>query len=306
MHRARAMAVGARIAAYDLLMRGLSLLPLGPAFAIASWVGRRRYRRRRAGISIAHRRNVEQCLSATPREVDQTLERAFALAVCEDLEYALFSRLTRANLSRTIEFRGLDNLDQALAGGRGAILISGHLRGHYLFYAGLGVLGYRPNILGRGTDRDQNRTAQRRFDRRDAVMRDRHGCRFLLMESSNFGVAVKAANALRENGVVTAEIDHTHSSENLQLSFLGRPARFPAGPLLLAQATGAPVMCFFLHRNPGGPQIAEIGPPIEVGRDLLAALQQCVDSLEGGIRRHPASWAPWLFPRWHVWEVSSY
>ena len=112
----------------------------------------------------------------------------------------------------------------------------------------------------------------------------------------DFGVAARARNALRANEVVTFEIDHSHSDQTVHTDFLGRRARFPVGPLLVARASGAPCLPFWLHRPlRRTPQVAEIGEPIEVSDDIDASLRHLVAPLEESIQRHPESWATWLF-----------
>jgi lauroyl/myristoyl acyltransferase len=123
------------------------------------------------------------------------------------------------------------------------------------------------------------------------------------MADGDFAVAARAANALRRGELVTVEIDHTHSERNLDSTFLGRPARFPLGPLVLARSTGAPMVPFWLHRPKRRvPMIAEIGDPVVVGDDLAESLRACLEPLEASIRAHPESWSTWLFPERSLWS----
>jgi lauroyl/myristoyl acyltransferase len=122
------------------------------------------------------------------------------------------------------------------------------------------------------------------------------------MAGSDFAVAARAANALRRGEIVTVEIDHTHSERNLESTFLGRRARFPLGPLVLARSAGVPMVSFWLHRPKRyAPMIAELGEPIAVGDDVAASLRSCLEPLEASIRAHPESWSTWLFPERNVW-----
>jgi len=282
-------------------LRAISLLPQRSAFATAAALGRWRYRRGRSALDVRAQR-LADLLGASSEQLDRCGESAFEHAACDELEYLLLSRLTRDRLGELIELRGFARLEAALDKGRGAILYSGHVRGHYLFFAALGLLGLRPNIVGMPIDENAEPAARRAVERRDAVLRERLRCRFLDMAGSDFAVAARAANALRRNEVVTFEIDHTHSGHNLEVEFLGRPARFPIGPLLVAQAANAPLLHYWLHRPPRHtPQIAEIGPSIDVTDDLRASLRAMLEPLEASVRAHPESWATWLFPQQHVW-----
>jgi len=228
---------------------------------------------------------------------ERLAELAFECAACDELGDVLLPRIGRDNLGSYLEIRGLEHLHAALDGGRGAILYSGHVRGNMLFFAALGLLGLRPNIVSMPVAADNTPVRRRAFDRRNAVLEQRMGCRFLFMGRGDFGLAARASIALRENGVVAFAIDHSHSGQTVDTEFLGRRARFPVGPLLVARAAGAPCLPFWLHRPPRRtPQVAEIGEPIEVSDDIEASLRQLVSPLETSIRRHPESWATWLFP----------
>lgn len=283
-------------------LRAISLLPRRSAFATAAALGRRRYRRARPALGDRVQR-LGDVLGASSEQTDHWGRRAFEHAACDELEYLLLRRMTHENLARCLEIRGLDRLQTVLGRGSGAILYSGHVRGHYPFFGALGLLGLRPNIVGMPIDEGAAPAQRQTFERRDAVLRDQFGCRFLYMAGSDFAVAARAANALRRNEIVTFEIDHTHSARNLETVFLGRPARFPVGPLLVAQAANAPLLHFWLHRPPRHtPQIAEIGEPIEITADLEASLRACLEPLEASVQAHPESWATWLFPKQHLWS----
>jgi lauroyl/myristoyl acyltransferase len=279
----------------------VSHFPTRSAYAIAASMGRRRFRRARPALTDA----IADASPALRMSADRMADVArgnFEHAACDQLDYALFERLTFDRLPSVLDIRGLDHLRGALERGCGAILYSGHVRGHYLLFAALGLHGFRPHIVGMPIDRQARPAAVAVYERNEQLLRDRFGCRFLFMADADFGVAVRAANALRGNAVVTMEIDHTHSARNVEATFLDRPARFPVGPLLLARASGAPMLPFWLYREkPRARHVALIGEPTDVGEDLDEALRTCLRPLEEQIRAHPESWSTWLFPERRLW-----
>jgi KDO2-lipid IV(A) lauroyltransferase len=242
---------------------------------------------------------MQRRLSATPEEVERWLERCFELIFSEKVEAHLYRRASVADITRMIEVRGLHNLDRALERGKGAILYSGHVAGHFTFFAALGLLGYPLNIVGFPEGMEQWVAS-----RRNAFMEDRLGHRRLQMQRANFGIAVKAVNSLRRNGILTIEIDHPHAGPKVEVEFLGLPGYFPRGPAEIANASGAPLLSFWIHRpDEWRPQVAEIGPPYYVTEgNIDSALVHCASVLEHSIRKDPPSWLPWLFPRRRVWE----
>ena len=283
----------------------LAWLPRRSAYAAAAAVGRHRFRQGADSVHGASEPLLGELLDATAADVRLWARRAFENASCDQLEYELLARLTRRRLPRYLELRGLEHRDAALADGHGAVLYSGHVRGHCLLFSALGLLGYRPNVVGMPIDPDTPRSRRLALERRDVVLRE-HGCRFLNMAGEDFAVAARAANALRRNEVVTFEIDPTHSGRNLDAVFLGRPARFPAGPLRSARAAGAPQLHYWLHRpERRTPLVAEIVEPTHVSDDLGRSLAALLAPLEASVRRYPESWATWCFPEQHLWRPTA-
>jgi len=289
---------------YRSLLSLTSFLPRKLAFQVARKVGNLRYSKKRLAIEL--HRDLESALGASPEQIEDWLKRSFELATCEDLESHLYSRVTRETISELIELRGIHHLALALDRGKGVILCSGHVRGHYTFFAALGLLGYKPNVIGHPPVYGPSPIERWFYQRRDTLMQRKLGCRFLLIEPDNFGVAVQAANALKRNEVVTIEIDKTSSRRTVEVRFLDGRVPFPSGPALLAQVTGAPLLNFFVYRpDQWTPQIAEIGPPLYVADDLVSSIQRCARFLEERILQHPAEWYHLWFPKWRLWNYLS-
>ena len=147
--------------------------------------------------------------------------------------------------------------------------------------------------------------SDRRFRQwRYSVLEERFGCRCIWMGPENFGVAVKAANVLRENGVVVMFVDSLHRKLGVEVSFLEGRWRFTSGPALLAKTTGAPMLDFYVHRGEGWfPQVAEIGAPLAPCDSLAEVTQACATRLEQHVRGHPAQWK--FFSRYEGSDVAN-
>ncbi len=97
---------------------------------------------------------------------------------------------------------------------------------------------------------------------------------------------------LRDNKVVCLLADRDLGSGGLRVDFFGERTTLPAGPVLLAQSTGAallPADCFFTEDGWG----LHFQSPVDVHsgrRELLAAAQNLADRLADGIAKHPADW----------------
>lgn len=284
------------LARAQVVSLGVRLLPLDVAYRLARWHGRRTYGRRKSALGprateMARRLETRQAV------VDRHLERYFELAASEKLEAHMYHRFGREEIDRVIEIQGLEHLRDALGHGKGAILYSGHVAGHFTLFVALSVHGFPLTMLGFPQELEQWVAS-----RRNAFLERRLGAEFLRMQHDDFGIAMRAVNVLRRNRVLTIEIDQTTSASKVTMDFLGSPGSFPRGPALIAKASGAPLLQFWIHRTERWmPQIATIGPPLHV-HDVDDAVRACAAELERSIREDPSSWLPWLFSRRLVWE----
>ncbi|HBG05072.1 MAG: acyltransferase [Geobacteraceae bacterium GWC2_58_44] len=132
-------------------------------------------------------------------------------------------------------------LDDALAAGHGAILISIHLGNWELGGLGLAEKGYRMNVL---TYREPDEKVNLQ---RETVRRER-GINFIYVDreaTSPFAI-IEAVSALNRNEVLAILGDRDGSSHTRTLDFFGRPTPIPLGAAYLALASGAPVIPVFV------------------------------------------------------------
>ena len=279
----------------------LSWLPPGVAVPLARSLGRRRGPRSKE-LAELRRANMKASLGASDAQTIKWTAEAVELEAQEAFETWLFHRKSGKRALRTLlEFRGLEHLKEALARGRGAILCGSHAHGLCKWLYLLGASGHRVNVIRRRDQAAVNPFREwlelrlgGRVDRHTLVRND-VGVNFLWMQRDNFGVAVKAANALKRNEIVVSLVDITRPTQGLRVELLGRSAEHPVGPILLARTSGAPLLTCFVHPEAGGiRQIAEIGEPLYPGEDLHRTAQALVQRLEGEIRSYPASWIGWF------------
>ena len=279
----------ARTVVYKGALAPVSVLPAPLAAPLARRVGAMNHRRQRGSLRVNP--DLQKALGASEAEMARLLRWAVAAQTRTDIEASLYGRLRPADLARHVELRGLDRLRAALDGGRGAILFSGHSHSQYATFAALGAADVGAHVVGHpplyGFNPAESWFARRRFE---AIER-RFGCRFLWMQEGNFGVAVKAANVLRANGVIVMLIDKSWTERRVTAEFLGRPTRFPPGPALLAASARAPMLHVGMYRDEAtGRHVAEIGEPFGAAATVDMTTQWCAAELERHVLRHPADW----------------
>lgn len=276
---------------YVDVIAAASRLPLPLAYAVARLAGRVRHRALRKSVRVHPA--VLRGIRPSSEQLDDWVRRGAELKAGDDLEAYLYPRMNGNTLPRVLRIEGLEHVEAALEQGRGAVLYSVHVWGMYAFFAALGAQGHAPTIIGRGP---YSRYSLPRWARakknRVRALEQRFGCRFLWMDRDDPFLGVRAVNALRENGVVVSFLDlPQHARTEMPVSLLGKQAPFTFGPVLLAQQAGAPLLDFFVRREPSwSPYVAEIGSPHPASGRLEYTVQECADRLAEHLRRRPFEW----------------
>ncbi len=102
----------------------------------------------------------------------------------------------------------------------------------------------------------------------------------------------KLLRALEHNDLVALVVDGDIYNHGVEVEFFGRPYNFPAGPGVLAQRTGALVICGYGERvRPGRFRIVFEKPLDPADFPTVAALNQAVaGTIERHIREHVDQW----------------
>jgi lauroyl/myristoyl acyltransferase len=266
----------------------ISRLPLHRALRTAIYIGRIKYRCQRAR-SADLRSEIAATIGIDAEQAAEIEARSYEIKLWDDVETWFYNHLDAQTISRFISLHGLQNLNLALKEGKGAILCAAHVRGIFALFVALDLLGYKVNAVRRAPKNVQGPIARRLNQRRTLITSER--CKFLWMQPSNLGIALKAEKALRRNEIVLMLIDSRFPTEAIKARFLNRQVPLPSGHAVLARSTGAPLLNCFVHSPRSGlPRIVEIGSAQYVGEDVGAAVQSCISRLEEKIRKYPADW----------------
>jgi KDO2-lipid IV(A) lauroyltransferase len=269
--------------------RALGLLPPSAGLAVGEALGSaahallgtpRRFAREHVAIAFP-----ELDAAARARLVRETFRhagRSFA-------ELALLPKLSRRPDFVVLE--GREALDEALAGGRGAIVVTGHVGNWELLAAAMAAEGVPITVVGR-------RVNDVRFNALIVTFRLGAGLEVLSRDDPRFVASVR--EALGRGRVVALLIDQDTRGAGVFVPFFGRPARTPPGPAVLALRAQVPVLTVFIRRRAdGGHTIAFERVPVPPrGRDTVVALTaRLTAAIEAHIRTAPAQWV-WWHRRW--------
>ena len=167
---------------------------------------------------------------------------------------------------------GMEYLDRAIAGGRGAILAVPHLGNWEMFGPALTRLGLEVHTVT-GVQLHPVLAKEVR------ALKEREGIQVSTPEDG----FLPLLGALRRGGIVALMVDGDVFSRSLPTKFFGRRTPFPAGPAILARRARVPILHGHAVRtDPSGHHISFDGLDEP---DLSLPLQEDLSRLTAGVAR---------------------
>lgn len=266
-------------------------LPRRAALALGRRLGAlaRYLQPRRADLA---RRNLALALPELPADAREAILAAnFVNLGANFVEMLRLDKVGADELARDYTMTGSEHIDAALAGGRGAILLTAHQgfweAGAYL----LARAGYRPAFVARPM---RNQLVDAYFRR----MREASGSSYI---DSRHG-ARRILKALQDNRLVGVLMDqHARRSQGVAVPFFGRPAWTTPIIAEMAMKYRVPVVPAFARRTPDDRHEIVVQPALFLdgsGPDAVRANTARLNLIiEEAVRREPAQWF-WVHRRW--------
>ncbi len=210
------------------------------------------------------------------------------------VEFFMFMRHPE-RIRKFVEIEGLENLDKALAKGRGVVAISAHFGSFPLLLSRLSMEGYKVNTMLRHM-RDKN--LDKLFEKKRDNMKVGSIYTQPRQECVNDSLRV-----LRNNEVLFVQLDQNFGTAGVFVDFFGVKAATATGPIIFSRRTGAPIVPMFIYRVNGPRHKIVIEPEVlfEEGQDkeaaLLSMIQKLTSIIETYIRKYPHEWG-WIHKRW--------
>ncbi len=281
-------------AAARTIVGGLSVMPM----ALASWFGRRL-----AGVlrhvDKRHRERVKtqaaERLGLSGRELDAFVRENFRCYGRTLGEFAKLSRYSVDDIRKRIDLGDFpEALREAMAGGKGCIVVTAHYGNWEWFNTVSSVLGLPGGgAIARPLDNPKVNEYVR-------YIRERNGLRILDKQ----GAIRKALGELRAGNPVGILIDQDGGKHGMMSPFLGRAASTITIPVELAIRTGCPLLPAILRRNQTGKQFGMVWRPMRVPNpdaDPKAETVRLLDLVNADltemILEEPVQWF-WLHRRW--------
>lgn len=281
------------------IFNALRVLPRRVALAIGQGLGAV------ARLVLPHLRrhaqaNLQLAFPALDNHARQQIERGTFRNLGRALgEVTQFPKLNRANIEAVVVYEGLENYHNAVAQGRGVILLTGHIGAWELSVFAHSIYGYPMSFLARRVDNPL-------VERLAETNRTRFGNRSINKKGGDQKGGVREVlKTLKAGGVVGILADlNSAREEGVFVNFFGLPACTTAGVATLALRTGAVVLPGYIlwdeakqiHRLCFEPALETVntGNPKD---DVVTNTARYAKVLEAIIRRHPDQWL-WIHRRW--------
>jgi Kdo2-lipid IVA lauroyltransferase/acyltransferase len=213
------------------------------------------------------------------------------------LELFFYGGCNKQELRKRITFSGIENLEQALAKGKGVIAVSGHIGNYPLLGTQFTERGYDFTVVIRDP---KSPVISRIYEHARAMIRLQTV--YTTPERRFFKNALKI---LCRNGILCLISDENKRKGGVFVDFFGRKASTPSGPAALALRTGAAIVPVFITRNPDNSQrirIQEEIPYENTGAseaDVAAITALYTAAIEQRIRDDLVQWM-WTNFRWRT------
>ena len=231
----------------------------------------------------------------TPGERRRMARECYANTGGHFAEVLHICRRKPSRLPRCTEVVGEEHLRRALAGGRGAIIVSGHVGNFPLMGIELARRGWPVDVLLMPAFNPATEKVLTAIRRRVGLSH--------IYVAPRRRAAAECLRSLRTGRVLWMMIDQKFHG-GILVDFLGRPSQVAPGASVLAVRAGATVLPACIHRLPNSKHRIEIGPPLEYerrrdGPATQRNMQRFSDIVGKFVLKYPEQWT-WFHRRWKV------
>ncbi len=274
---------------YTLYVLGFSLakvVPLRICYAVAEAIAwgyficaRRDRRELRANLKIILGEDADEKL--IKRHIFMIF-RHFAKYL---VDFFRTDKFTEKYISKYIRIKGLENLDEGLSGGRGAIISSIHIGNWELGAAIVGALKYPISAI---VLEHKDKRINDFFIRQRALNN---------VKSIPISAPIKECfKAFKRNEIVAIVGDKDYTSNGIHIDFFGRKALLPKGTAVFSLKTGAPIVFCAMTRNEDDTFTLSFERPIQYNptgdhrKDIQALMKEYIKFFEEYIRKNVDQW----------------
>ncbi len=267
-------------------------LPHSVALVVGGFLGR-------LGFWLAARERTVACTQlerslnlSDGQHVRFLVKRCFENLGKTAIEFLRFPRMSARDFQEYVRFEGVSHVKDALARGKGAIILSAHFGNWELLAASLSahVAPLTPIVR------------ELRSVRLNALVQAYRAEAGYLTIDRTRGLR-HALRCLKRNELIGIVADVDTRVNGVFVDFFGRLAYTPYSPVAIALKTGAAILPAFIVRQSDGSHKAIIEPPLVLQRtdgrelELVINTQKFTKIIEAYILQYPEQWI-WMHERW--------
>lgn len=270
----------------------VSLLPRSVALIFGGWLGKFVY-----SVAVEQRRlackHIHQCLDVSDiHQVRIIAKKCFENLGKTVVEFMRFHRMSGEKIQKYVRIEGAQHVENAIAMGKGVILITGHFGNWELLAASITakVAPVTPIV---------RELRSPRLNSLVSGYRDKAGYATIDRDT---GIR-NALRCLRGNGLLGIVADVDTTVNGVFVDFFGRPAYTPYSPIAFSIKTGAPIIPTFIIRQLDNTHHVIIEPPLTLEqfddkeKELVVNTQKFTRIIEGYVQKYPEQWI-WMHNRW--------
>lgn len=275
----------------------ISLIPWKAVPALSRFLGKVLFAVDKRDKEIAYR-NLDIIYKDKPmnREEKDALIMKVACNVARvGLEMVKIGSVNEKNYGQFVRMEGYENVDKALAKGKGLIVVTAHL-GSWEFLGGI------PAKLGRHVVAIMNRQHNPYTDDWIRNIREKKGKIQCLY--NEIGDLTKIIRHLKKGGIVAIVADQTYYFKPIFVPFFGRTAATADGPARLHIKFGAPIMMAFGTYQEDGKYLLKYNEAVTFektgndDKDCETIMTWVNQQYEKVILQTPEQWFSLLHDRW--------
>lgn len=194
----------------------------------------------------------------------------------------------------TYDFDGIENLKKMMQDKKGGVLISAHIGNFEIaerFFAEIDF-DYQINLV----TTDQERNVIKEY--LQSISEKQSSIKFIFIKEDMSHI-FEINNALSKNELICFTGDrYFEGSKFLETEFLGKEAKFPAGPFMIASRLKVPVAYVYVMKEPNLHYHLYTRTAEVKHRDSNGLLQSYVQNLEFMLLKYPLQW----FNYYDFWE----
>jgi KDO2-lipid IV(A) lauroyltransferase len=222
---------------------------------------------------------------ATPAEIKHYSRLTFNYILYNYFDLFRLPHLDDDTVNQSVTVTGWENIEAALAQGRGIVMTSAHL-------GNIEILLYAMLMRGLAITIPVERLHPPELFKYISDLRSSKGLKLIPVD----GPLLDLVRTLKKGGVAGLAADRDITGSGQIMEFFGYPARLPDGHVRLALKTGAPLVVGFSRRNPNHTYHAFFLPPFNPPaaateeEQITAGVNFIVAEMEKAIRQTPEQW----------------